>query len=96
MLQQIVQHVRSDNTTRTITIDDEAVRKTGDDKPSGSKSKETNNTIICPICKKGTIIRGKTAYGCSAYKEGCTFRLPYETYGENLNNTELNKLIQLG
>ena len=101
MVSQIVQHVRSDNTARKITIDEVTVRKTVDTKPSAIKNntKEksaVSNAITCPVCKKGTIIRGKTAYGCSAYKEGCTFRLPYETYGENLNNTELNKLIQLG
>ena len=30
----------------------------------------------CPVCGKGTIIRGKTAYGCSRWKEGCNFRKP--------------------
>lgn len=30
----------------------------------------------CPVCGKGTIIKGKTAYGCSRWKEGCTFRQP--------------------
>ena len=28
----------------------------------------------CPICGKGIIIKGKTAYGCSDWKNGCTFR----------------------
>ena len=32
---------------------------------------------ICPLCGKGTIIKGKTAYGCSRWKEGCTFRVPF-------------------
>ena len=27
----------------------------------------------CPICGKGTIIRGKTRYGCSRWREGCTY-----------------------
>ncbi len=34
---------------------------------------------ICPKCKKGNIIKGKTSYGCSEYKAGCDFRLPFET-----------------
>ena len=29
---------------------------------------------VCPLCGKGTIIKGKTAYGCSEWKNGCTFR----------------------
>ena len=31
----------------------------------------------CPLCGQGTIIRGKTAYGCSRWKEGCTWRQPF-------------------
>jgi len=32
----------------------------------------------CPVCGQGTIIKGKTAYGCSRWKEGCTFRKPFD------------------
>ena len=31
----------------------------------------------CPLCGKGTVIKGKTAYGCSEWKSGCTFRKPF-------------------
>lgn len=31
----------------------------------------------CPVCGKGIIIKGKTAYGCSEWKNGCTFRKPF-------------------
>lgn len=31
----------------------------------------------CPECHQGHIIKGKTAYGCSRWKEGCTFRVPF-------------------
>ena len=30
----------------------------------------------CPLCGQGHIIKGKTAYGCSRWKEGCTWRQP--------------------
>lgn len=33
---------------------------------------------LCPLCGKGTIIKGKTAYGCSEWRNGCTFRKPFE------------------
>ena len=33
----------------------------------------------CPLCGKGIIIKGKTAYGCSEWRNGCTFREPFET-----------------
>ena len=32
----------------------------------------------CPVCGKGTIIKGKAAYGCSEWKNGCTFRRAFD------------------
>ncbi|MDY4927009.1 MAG: hypothetical protein SO142_07305, partial [Prevotella sp.] len=39
--------------------------------PSSSLSVKEGDT--CPLCGKGVIIRGRTALGCSRWKEGCTF-----------------------
>lgn len=32
----------------------------------------------CPVCKKGKVIRGRNAYGCSRWREGCTYREPFQ------------------
>lgn len=32
----------------------------------------------CPVCGKGIIIKGKTAYGCSNWKNGCTYRVAFK------------------
>lgn len=32
----------------------------------------------CPVCGKGTIIKGKTAYGCSNWKNGCNYRVAFK------------------
>ena len=32
----------------------------------------------CPLCGKGTVIKGKAAYGCSEWRNGCTYRKPFE------------------
>ena len=48
-------------------------------KKAAAESLPADDSIIgkvCPICGKGTIIKGKTAYGCSNWKEGCKFRIP--------------------
>lgn len=45
--------------------------------------------LICPKCKKGKIIKGKAAYGCSEWKTGCTFRIPYDV----LSNDDAVKLL---
>ena len=46
-----------------------------------SETLPADDSIIgqaCPVCGKGHIIKGKTAYGCDRWREGCTFRLPFK------------------
>ena len=45
---------------------------------AGGESGDSLAGQPCPVCGQGTIIKGKTAYGCSRWKEGCTFRKPFE------------------
>ncbi len=39
--------------------------------------KQDKTGMLCPICRQGTIIRGNHSYGCSRWKEGCTYRAPF-------------------
>ena len=44
-------------------------------------STSADDSIIgttCPVCGKGTIIKGKTAYGCSNWRNGCTYRVDFD------------------
>ena len=50
--------------------------------------------ILCPVCGKGYIVKGKTAYGCSDWKDGCNFRLSFDEYGENLVDSDLKIIVQ--
>lgn len=80
----IVHDVLADNSSRRVTIlTEEDLKKK---KPTKSKSKkpaqqqQTSQIVVgapCPVCGKGTIIKGKTAYGCSRWREGCKFRHPF-------------------
>lgn len=58
-----------------------------DNTTQDNKEKKSNTALIpsdeligkiCPACGKGHIIKGKNAYGCSNWKEGCKFVLPFE------------------
>ena len=33
--------------------------------------------MLCPVCRRGLIIRGNTRYGCSRWREGCTYAEPF-------------------
>ena len=88
MVAEIVNSVLSDNTNRRVTIMPEetpakAIEKAAARKKAAKKKAATTpqgDDIIgtpCPLCGKGTIIKGKTAYGCSEWKNGCTYRKPF-------------------
>lgn len=34
--------------------------------------------MLCPVCRKGVVVRGNTRYGCSRWREGCTYAEPFE------------------
>ena len=34
--------------------------------------------MLCPVCRQGTVIRGNTRYGCSRWREGCTYAEPFD------------------
>ena len=44
---------------------------------SSNNTSTTSDNIIgqpCPLCGKGRVIKGRTAYGCSEWKSGCEWR----------------------
>ena len=49
----------------------------------------------CPKCKTGTIIKGKTAYGCSRWKSGCDFRFSFNDIKSKANGQALTKELVL-
>ena len=95
MVTEIVNAVLSDNSNRRITVvnpeEEKKKKKSSAPKKEGASiAKEkpapqrlsADDSIIgqpCPVCGKGHIIKGKTAYGCSEWKSGCTYRLPFST-----------------
>ncbi|MFV0270745.1 MAG: DNA topoisomerase 3 [Macellibacteroides fermentans] len=105
LVYQIVSNVFSDTSARTITIQEAVEEKSAAEKgKKKTKSKPKEKPIkeetapaetkpICPMCRKGSILRGKTAYGCSEYKNGCSFRLDYATYGEGLSDAQLIDIL---
>lgn len=80
-ISDIVKQVLSDNTNRHITITEEEPKPaTKSKRKSAPRKKDAPKAVLlkpgdkCPKCGQGTIIRGRTAMGCSRWKEGCEFR----------------------
>ncbi|MBS7368435.1 MAG: DNA topoisomerase III, partial [Prevotella sp.] len=93
-IQAIVCQVLSDNSNRRVTVidpEEDVKQKKKAVKPAkaprqakvSAKSAPQASTSpvvgsVCPLCGKGTVIKGKTAYGCSNWASGCSYRVPFE------------------
>ncbi len=93
-IQAIVCQVLSDNSNRRVTVIDpeedkkqkkKAVKPAKAPRQAKASAKSAPQASsspvvgsVCPLCGKGTVIRGKTAYGCSNWASGCTYRVPFE------------------
>lgn len=52
--------------------------------------------LKCPRCKNGTIIKGKTAWGCADFRHGCTLRIPFSFMGKPLSDSQMQQLVLKG
>ncbi len=100
MVSEIVQQVKQ-SVGKTITVVareekviPETVIKT--EKKSRTKSPEVNDSMVCPRCKKGEVVKGKNSWGCTAYRDGCDFRLPFDYEGKRLSDSNVKALCRKG
>lgn len=82
--------------TKKPTKEKKASDKKTTPKPNKEKKTESKNSepLSCPLCKVGKILKGKTAYGCSEWKQGCTFRLTFDEVGDSLTDDELKAIFE--
>ena len=90
--------LRDNSNRRVTTLSEEDLKKKAKKKATPKKKASTSTTstdtptatsnndplvgTTCPVCGKGTIIKGKTAYGCSRWREGCNYRKPLDNQAE--------------
>lgn len=51
---------------------------------------------FCPKCKTATLIKGKSAFGCSNHKSGCDFVLPFVFAEKKISENQYVRLLQKG
>jgi DNA topoisomerase-3 len=85
MVSKLVQEVKKSNFSK---ID------VHDDKKPVKKAKPANDAPIkCPKCNEGKILKGKTAYGCSNFKNGCNMVVSFVQQGKKLTDAQLKALF---
>ena len=100
MVNKIVLDVLRDNSNNNIAVETEEAKPKKTRKKSDSTKKKTTTQkaeapkpIVCPACGKGNIIKGKKAYGCSAYADGCRFIIPFEECPGDASHDDLANYI---
>ena len=94
MVDKLVVEVRMEKASFKISA---PVKVTKSRKTRNVKAKSTPSaSLTCPKCKKGQLIKGKEAFGCSTWREGCTFRLPFTFKEKKLSDTQVKRLIEKG
>lgn len=103
LIGDIVINVLSDNSLKKIVVADssdkiDGKRNTGAvkaarKKPSAPPIRKLEQ-IKCPKCGKGHLIKGRSAYGCSCFREGCDMLLVFSDYPSDLTPGKLNALIK--
>lgn len=92
MVTDLVNTVLADNSNRHVAETPEESKKKSASKSTDTEKKpkrtirkkgntSTDSIVVgapCPVCGQGTIIKGNTAFGCSEWKNGCTFRHPFK------------------
>lgn len=84
MVRGIVHQVLADNTNRRVALQEtetlppvlEKARRSRKDGTAADRAPRVRVGSKCPLCGQGKVIKGKTAYGCSRWKEGCQWRKP--------------------
>ena len=57
---------------------------------------KSSGDMTCPKCGKGKVLKGKSSYGCSQWKEGCDMRLPFVFLDKKLTDKQVQRLVEKG
>ena len=103
MIGEIVLNVLRDNSSGSIAVEQGKPAKPKAPSVSGGEAApkrprsprvKTIEEIPCPVCGKGHLVKGKAAYGCSEYNNGCHTVLPFTEYPADLTPARLSSLVK--
>jgi len=102
MVDDLVTEVRMEkNVARFVSSSPRSTSKSNGSKRSkkklGTKTKRPAKIAMqCPKCKSGTVVKGKTRYGCSRYASSCTFGIPFTFMGKKISDNQIKRLLEKG
>ena len=102
LINEIVLNVLNDNSARRINVEEAVPEKKTKGKGEAPAAKKRQSSprvksleeVKCPVCGNGFILKGKTAYGCSRFREGCNFRIDFTECGADLTPARVASFIK--
>jgi DNA topoisomerase-3 len=100
MVAGVVQVVKNDHSARKIEVTEEqkkaATAKNQVQNMSQKKADSPSGKISCPRCGEGVMIKGKSNWGCSRFKEGCKTLVPFAYMNKKLTDKQVETLLEKG
>ena len=101
MVSEIVINVLRDNSGPAIIVEQDAPKspkapatgEANEKKPRASRITRLEQ-VICPVCGKGHMVKGRTGFGCSEYRNGCPTVFPFTDYPADLTPARLNAQLK--
>lgn len=95
MVSDTVYDVKRDvSGSRIETVQEEDVKPVAKVVEKNSASQKPS--LKCPRCGRGTMLKGKSNWGCSRFNEGCETLLPFTFMGKSLTDNQIRSLITKG
>ncbi|WP_320112987.1 DNA topoisomerase [Draconibacterium orientale] len=100
----VVEVLRDRSSVKLAAPEPESKAKGKREKAKGKRQKAKgqkavvsgNDEMACPKCSEGKVLKGKNAYGCNRWKEGCDFRLPFVFMEKKLTDKQVERLLKKG
>ncbi len=96
MVDELVYEVRSNSSRKRISSLNSTAIKNSSEIHSKKIIKKQVIGKTCPKCKKGTLLKGTNAYGCSEYKNNCNFKILFKVYGKKISENQVIRLLEKG
>lgn len=86
MVAEVVMQVKR-SPKKQITIIEELEKSKKPNKKTAPKE------LVCPKCGKGELVKGKSAWGCRRFKDGCNFVVPFVFMEKKISEKQFESLI---
>ena len=100
MVDELVYEVRSNSSKKRISSNTSIISSAVENSTKSKTKKSTKSKTVagktCPKCKTGKLLKGSSAYGCSEYKNNCSFKIPFKIYDKKVSENQIIRLISKG